>query len=372
MLKYQPYRDNPKSVKHWLTSHMALKYNWQMMQLCLGVLIPTVLLFHIELSSLTKIQNLLFHSSIFSLAIILITGLSCWYRPSFVSFKDLFKFTKGKMTMPSWGDAVDWLYFMLNFDHEEMAEKQAQSKRTPIELLQNMEDQKLAEDTYRLIEQEGGLKPRIIEPICIGLLFILIVSQWFFVQCLVTQSGALVYEPAWVRSFLDWFMMNQVTYRPIESLEINRGLFLLHLENEKYLNEINTLQDAVVYPLFRSSVVYHIWLIWTMLIINICSFIILYYRKGVLAYDKVTPYYASNCKLIRYIYVFFLTFLSLGFSLGIVWIVDFISLPSVSINSPQPTYIFEFFFTFFNLLTFYIFTDFLIGSYHRFFTDPKK
>lgn len=127
-MSYQPYRDNPQSVKRWLTSHMAIRYNWQMMVRCLVILIPTSLLFGIYFPQLTQQQNLAWRSLLFLGAILLIWRLSHVNRPKFVTTPELYKFTKGKMTVPLWGDAVEWLYFMLNFDNEDIAK----NKHVPI------------------------------------------------------------------------------------------------------------------------------------------------------------------------------------------------------------------------------------------------
>lgn len=237
---------------------------------------------------------------------------------------------------------------------------------TPIELLQDMDNQQLAEATCAQIEQEGGLKPRSSEPICIAVICVLVASQWFFVKCGVTNAGALVYEPAWLAGFLDWFMGNHMTFPPVvQKFRMWTGI---DLKGTPYLDDIQTLQDAIHFPLFRSSLVYHIFSYTSMWMIQICAFKLLYYRKGLLAYDRVAPSYASSGKLVRYTGVFFLAFSSLAFTLVFMYI-NFYSLPSVESNTPFPTYTFEFFLTFFNLLTAYIFTDFILDIKLRFFPD---
>ncbi len=116
MNQYKPYRSNPNSVKRWLSSQMAVGYNWQIIIFCLSISLPTIFLFYNKINTLSEIQNLWFQTCIFGLSVFTIFLFVFIKRPKFVPIEDLNNFTGGKMTIPLWGDAIEWLYFMLNFN----------------------------------------------------------------------------------------------------------------------------------------------------------------------------------------------------------------------------------------------------------------
>lgn len=363
MKTYQPYQNNPKSVMNWLSSHMALQYNWQMFKYTFLILVITVGSFYVNFEQLSIIQNLIFHSVIFFLAIFSIIWLIIKNKPMFVPFDELDNFRRKEVYI--FGQEIIWIiYFMLNHRESTLDNKIKESLSSPIELLENMDNFELAQETYWLIEEEGGLTPRVVEPFAIAVIAMVILSQWFFVKCLVNDSGALIYEPNWLKWFLDWFMSNHVGVRPFT--EMGKGLLIFDLRNSELMNELNTFQKAIQYPLFRSSVLYHMWIIMIIPITLIYLFKFFYYRRNIISYDKVIPKYNER-KIFRYISMFFVYLICFALLTVSFLIVESLSMGSIETNSILPFCLFILMQSFFFLLAFYSIDEFIHDIYNKFF-----
>lgn len=365
MEKYYPYHNNPNSVKNWLSSHMALQYNWEMFRNVLFISIFTIGLFYVQFSFLSKIQNLIFHSTIFALAIFGIILLVVKRKPMFVPLDELENFHRKEVYIL--GQEIIWIiYFMLNHRESTLDNKIKESLSSPIELLENMDNRELAQKTYWLIEEEGGLTPRTVEPLAIAVVAIVILSQWFFVKCLLDSSGALIYEPNWLKWFLDWLMNNHISFMPFTSHE--KGIVGLVLDDSVYLNQLKSLQDVIDFDIFRSAVLFYFLIIINTTITLFYLFNFFYYRRGIISYDKIIPRY-NDKKPLRYIGMFFIYLTCFALTVCAVILINFLSLPSVEMNSILPFCISILMQSFFFLLTFYSISDFIINIYNRFFNQ---
>lgn len=363
MEKYYPYHNNPNSVKNWLSSHMALQYNWEMFRDTLLISILAIGLFYVQFSSLSKIQNLIFHSIIFILAIFSIILLIFKNKPIFIPFDKLENFKRKEVYIL--GQEIVWIiYFMLNHRESTLDNKIKESLSSPINLLENMDNQELAQEAYWLIEEEGGLTPRVVEPLAIAVIAMTILSQWFFVKCLVDSSGTLIYEPSWLKWFLDWLMSNHISFIPFTSHE--KGIVGLVLDDSEYLNQLKSLQDVINFDIFRSAVLFYFLTIINVTITLFYLFNFFYYRRIIISYDKIIPRY-NDKKLLRYIGIFFVYLTCFALTICTVILINFLALPSVEMNSILPFFISILMQTFFFLLTFYSISDFFINIYNRFF-----
>lgn len=363
MKTYQPYQNNPKSVKNWLSSHMALQYNWQMFKYTFLISVITVGLFYVNFEQLSAIQNLIFHSVIFFLAIFSIIWLIIKNKPKFVPFDELDNFRRKEVYIL--GQEIIWIiYFMLNHRESTLDNKIKESLSSPVELLENMDNHELAQETYWLIEEKGGLTPRTVEPFAIAILAMVILSQWFFVKCLVNDSGALVYEPSWLKWFLDWVMNNHISFMPFTSHE--KRIVGLVLDDSVYLSQLKSLQDVIDFDIFRSAVLFYFFITPNVIITLFCLFNFFYYRRNIISYDKVMPKYNER-KIFRYIGMFFIYFICFALMLCTVIIVNFLALPSVEMNNTFPFFLFILMQSFFFLLAFYSIDEFIHDIYNKLF-----
>lgn len=364
MTPYHPYSDNPNSVIKWLSSHMALQYNWHMFVFCLIVSVLTVGLFYFNFELLSAAQNLIFHTGVFLLSILAIALFYYKDKPKFVTTSELIKFKRKKMITILFGaDAIELIYYFLNFKSDEMQKKYNQSLLSPIDLLANMDDKELAHDTYTLTLTQGGIMPRASEPLSLAILTVMILSQWFFVRCLVDMNGALIYEPNWLRSFLDWVMTNHMSCMPYT--EHNKGWIALNLEDSDYLQQLHSLSDVVQYPLFRSAVLYHFWTIITVPITLATLVVFFNYRRAVIAYDKVVPRYTTGNKVFKYIGMFFVYFWGISLLFVLLILTDTLGLSSIELNSPLPFFLFILLQSFIYLIMFYSMGDFVKSMYSK-------
>lgn len=365
MKEYYPYQNNPKSVKNWLSSHMALQYNWIMFRNVFFISILTIGLFYVEFSDLSKIQNFIFHSIVFVLSILSIIFLIIKNKPVFVPFYELDNFRRKEVYIL--GEEIIWIiYFMLNHREATLDNKIKESLSSPIELLENMDNEKLAQETYWLIKKEGGLMPRAVEPFAIAVLAMVILSQWFFVKCLVDSHGALIYEPSWLKYFLDWIMNNHISFIPFTSHD--KAIVGLVLDDSVYLSQLKNLQDVINFGIFRSAVLCYFFITPNVFITLWCLFSFFYYRRSVISYDKVIPKYNER-KFFRYIGMFFVYVMCFSLILCTVVLVNFLALSSVEVHNILPFSIAILMQSFFFLLTFYSMSDFIINLYNKVSSD---
>ncbi len=330
MNTYKPYRNNPYSVKSWLSSHVAMQYNWQMLERCLGFMIPAIIFFAIDIPFLSEQQNLFVNSMVFIFVIVAIIILSYIRQPNFITTD---KLTQNNSKITIFGqDVVSLFYFFSNYSERTADLKSIESRRPPIDLLFSIEDKKLMADSFNLIEYEGGVQPRKIEQISIFLILCFIFSQWFFLLAMIDNQSGLIYEPNWLKNLVDW-LMGQAHFIPLTN---NQGWMLMDLEDYPQLLSILPNEQAVFnHPLLRSTVLYHCWALVNVPMNLFCLYQIICYRKTALAYDKIAPqYHTSDPDILkRLILVFGLVLMNFGFIVVSYSAIEFTSLPNVATHN---------------------------------------
>lgn len=312
MPKYQPYQNNPKSVKNWLSSHMALQYNWQMFVVCLGVMVPSIWLLYVNFSTFTPIQNLIFHIFVFVTSISLVLFIFYIRRPILIPIDELQAFKNKNLTV--FGvNIIDTIYYYLNFHPNAIQEKIKQSEKSPVELLEDIEDEELYEETCVLIQEQGGLKPSVIEPYSIFLFLFLIFFQWFFVICCFDDNFNLIYEPNWLKSLNDWLMLN-VHFMPITG---KGGWMLIDVtDHPELFQNLTTTEEILSNPLLRASVLYHFINLIIVPIQLFCLYNIIRFRKNLLMYDKFSLLHSTSIFNFMRRFIWFL--LLIPINLGII------------------------------------------------------
>lgn len=314
MEKYYPYHNNPNSVKNWLSSHMALQYNFDIFVVSLGIMIPSVLLFYVNFSAFTPIQNLIFHTFVLVICIFFVLSIFYIRRPVLVSIDELQGFKNKNLTI--FGiNIVDNIYFFLNFDKNDIQAKIRQSEKSPVELLEEIEDEKLYEESCNLIKEQGGIKPRVIETYSIFLFFLLIFFQWFFVVCCFDDNFNLIYEPNWLKSLNDWLMLN-VHFMPITG---KGGWMLIDVtDHPEIFQNLTTTEDILSNSLLRASVLYHFVNLIIVPIHLICLYNVVKFRKNLLMYDKFSLLHSTSIFIFFKRFIWFLLLIPINIGIIII------------------------------------------------------